>query len=175
MSTNISANPNESEELLRLTRLLRGSGHDEGITQNAEELPKTDSVQTEPPNLIVMPVAQRRPIAVRTDNACTLPKGVSFKGKASFACDVQIDGTFEGDLVASQGSSATISAGATFTGNITATNITIDGHAHGSVDASAGVARFGAASTCTGNVLYGRLAIAEGAEIEATTKKARPQ
>jgi cytoskeletal protein CcmA (bactofilin family) len=104
-----------------------------------------------------------------------LPKGVSFKGVASFGCDVQIDGTFEGDLVASQGSSATISAGATFTGNITATNITIDGHAHGSVDASAGVARFGAASICTGNVLYGRLAIAEGAEIEATTKKARAQ
>ena len=110
------------------------------------------------------------PVAQHAD-LCTFPAGLSFEGDASFPCDFAVMGTIKGKVALSGQSKLVIAAGGKVEGEIVAKSISIDGEANGKIDASGGLVSFGENARCTGSIQYGRMSMAEGAEVEATMKK----
>lgn len=104
--------------------------------------------------------------------ACVLPEGVKFTGSAFFPCDIQINGEVDGEIKAAPQKTITVSSTGSAKGNLQATNVRVDGKADGLVKAEGGLASFGTSARVSGEVVYGRVSIAEGAEIEASMKKA---
>ena len=98
---------------------------------------------------------------------------MKFKGTADFPCSVRIQGEFEGKVTAAEGFTITVESAGVLSGESHATNIRIEGKADGVIEASGGLASFGPKATCTGEVRYTRLAIEEGADVEASMKKAK--
>jgi len=86
---------------------------------------------------------------------------------------VRIQGEFEGKVTAAEGFTITVESAGVLSGESHATNIRIEGKADGVIEASGGLASFGPKATCTGEVRYTRLAIEEGADVEASMKKAK--
>lgn len=107
----------------------------------------------------------------RDDRTCALPQGLTFKGEAHYPCDVRIDGMVLGNVTAEPNRTITISREGKIKGSLKATNVRIDGEADGEITATGGLASFGANSVCKGQIAYGRLMIAEGADVEASMKK----
>lgn len=89
---------------------------------------------------------------------------------ADLPCDVNIQGEFIGTVSVSNGCSIAVEEGGRVEGELKANNIRVNGSVDGALDA-AGLASFGSKSVCTGKVTYSRIAIEEGAEVEATMKK----
>jgi cytoskeletal protein CcmA (bactofilin family) len=102
---------------------------------------------------------------------CTFPAGLSFEGDATFPCDFAVMGTIKGKVALTGHSKLVIAAGGKVEGEIVAKSISIDGEANGKIDASGGLVSFGENARCTGSIQYGRMSMAEGAEVEATMKK----
>lgn len=102
---------------------------------------------------------------------CTFPAGLSFEGDATFPCDFAVMGTIKGKVALTGQSKLVIAAGGKVEGEIVAKSISIDGEANGKIDASGGLVSFGENARCTGSIQYGRMSMAEGAEVEATMKK----
>lgn len=104
--------------------------------------------------------------------SCVLPEGLKFTGNAFFPCDIEIKGEVDGEIKAAAQKTITVSATGTAKGNLQATNVRIDGKTEGLIKADGGLANFGPSARVSGEVVYGRVSIAEGAEIEASMKKA---
>lgn len=102
---------------------------------------------------------------------CTFPAGLSFEGDATFPCDFAVMGSIKGKVALTGHSKLVIAAGGKVEGEIVAKSISIDGEANGKIDASGGLVSFGENARCTGSIQYGRMSMAEGAEVEATMKK----
>lgn len=102
---------------------------------------------------------------------CKVPKGVRFKGDATFPCDVEIEGDCEGSISTLNGKSISVEISGTVVGELTSENIKVRGLVNGNINASNGLVHFASTAVCTGQVLYSRLSIEEGAELEASTKK----
>lgn len=113
------------------------------------------------------------PAAARLAYECVIPTGMKFKGTADLPCNMRIQGEFEGKVTAAEGFSITVEVAGVLSGESHATNIRIEGKADGVIEANGGLASFGAKATCTGEVRYTRLAIEEGADVEASMKKAK--
>lgn len=108
---------------------------------------------------------------IGADRTCVLPKGLSFTGEAHYPCDVRIDGIVDGKITAEPDRTITVESEGKFKGSLKATNVRIEGSADGDITATGGLASFGAKSVCKGHITYGRLKIAEGADVEASMKK----
>lgn len=106
-----------------------------------------------------------------SDRTCVLPKGLTFTGEAHYPCDVRIDGVVDGKITAEPDRTITVESEGKFKGSLKATNVRIEGSADGDITATGGLASFGAKSVCKGHITYGRLKIAEGADVEASMKK----
>ncbi len=102
---------------------------------------------------------------------CTFPAGLSFEGDATLPCDFAVMGSIKGKVALTGQSKLVIAAGGKVEGEIVAKSISIDGEANGKIDASGGLVSFGENARCTGSIQYGRMSMAEGAEVEATMKK----
>lgn len=102
---------------------------------------------------------------------CTFPAGLSFEGDATFPCDFAVMGAIKGKVALTGQSKLVIAAGGKIEGEIVAKSISIDGEANGTINASGGLVSFGENARCTGSIQYGRMSMAEGAEVEATMKK----
>lgn len=118
-----------------------------------------------------VPATASTPQASKNAPACTFPPGLSFEGTASFPCDFAVQGAIKGKVELTGKSRLVIAAGGKVDGEIVAKNISIDGEAHGKIDASGGLVSFGESARCTGSIQYARMSMAEGAEVEATMKK----
>ena len=108
---------------------------------------------------------------IREDRICVLPKGLTFTGEAHYPCDVRIDGVVDGKMTAEPDRTITVESEGKFNGSIKATNVRIEGQVDGDITAAGGLASFGQNSVCKGHITYGRLKIAEGADVEASMKK----
>lgn len=117
------------------------------------------------------PVTMAAAEAEHDDRTCALPQGLTFKGEAHYPCDVRIDGMVLGNVTAEPNRTITISREGKIKGSLKATNVRVDGEADGEITATGGLASFGAKSVCKGQIAYGRLMIAEGADVEASMKK----
>lgn len=113
--------------------------------------------------------ARTRPTAAVPESA--IPEGLKFTGEATFPCNVRILGKVEGAIRAGANNTITIAPGGAIKGKATAQNLRIEGLADGEMCATGGLASFGAKAVCKGQVSYGRIAIEEGADIEASMKK----
>lgn len=107
----------------------------------------------------------------RGDRTCVLPKGLAFTGDAHYPCDVRIDGVVDGKVTTEPDRTITVESEGKFKGYLKATNVCIEGEADGEIIASGGLASFGQNSVCKGHITYGRLKVAEGADVEASMKK----
>ena len=117
-------------------------------------------------------VAQKPAVPAAVEAAvCTFPAGLSFEGDATFPCDFAVMGSIKGKVALTGQSKLVIAAGGKVEGEIVAKSISIDGEANGKIDASGGLVSFGENARCTGSIQYGRMSMAEGAEVEATMKK----
>jgi cytoskeletal protein CcmA (bactofilin family) len=96
---------------------------------------------------------------------------LTFTGEAHYPCDVRIDGVVDGKITAEPDRTITVESEGQFKGSLKATNVRIEGSADGDITATGGLASFGAKSVCKGHITYGRLKIAEGADVEASMKK----
>ncbi len=108
---------------------------------------------------------------IGSNQTCVLPKGLTFTGEAHYPCDVRIDGVVDGKITAEPDRTITVESDGKFKGSIKATNVRIEGSADGDITATGGLASFGSKSVCKGHITYGRLKIAEGADVEASMKK----
>ena len=108
---------------------------------------------------------------VREDRICVLPKGLTFTGEAHYPCDVRIDGVVDGKVTAEPNRTITVESEGKFKGSLKATHVRINGEADGDIAATGGLASFGQKSVFKGHITYGRLTIAEGADVEASMKK----
>lgn len=151
-STSRQATPTPQAVVPRPVALPQAAGQPQNVTALR---PATDTQQHAVPEKVV----------------CKIPNGVTFKGEASYPCDVLVQGSFQGQLTATTGQTVTIAGTGSVEGHVRAANIRVDGQADGKLEAPGGLVRFGPQSKCTGEVLSGRLAIDEGAEVEATTKR----
>lgn len=107
------------------------------------------------------------------ESTSVIPRQVTFKGAARFHGDVRLEGRFEGEMTV-EGGGVEIAVDAEHTGDVVARSIRVEGKIDGKVDVGSGLASFGPNSTCTGSIHYGRIAIEEGAAIEAMMKRAVP-
>lgn len=145
------------------------------VAEAAALLSKSETVH-QPPRTLNMqagPTLSSKPAAsmAPTQSVCTFPAGLSFEGEASFPCDFAVMGSINGKVALSGQSKLVIAAGGKVDGEIVAKCISIDGEANGKIDASGGLVSFGENARCTGSIQYGRMSMAEGAEVEATMKK----
>jgi cytoskeletal protein CcmA (bactofilin family) len=115
--------------------------------------------------------ATQSPVQQRHDRTCVLPKGLMFTGEAHYPCDVRIDGIVNGKMTAEPDRTITVESEGKFKGSLKATNVSIEGEVDGDIAAAGGLASFGQNSVCKGHITYGRLKIAEGADVEASMKK----
>jgi len=104
--------------------------------------------------------------------SCEIPAGLTFEGRATYPCGVTVLGRVKGSIEATNDGLLHVAEGGEVDGEIKAQSITIDGIAKGTIDGSGGIVAFGAKSSCVGDILYARISVAEGAEVEATMKKA---
>lgn len=111
------------------------------------------------------------PVQKRNDPTCVLPKGLVFTGEAHYPCDVRIDGVVNGKMTTEPDRTITVESEGKFKGYLKATNVRIEGEVDGDITAAGGLASFGQNSVCKGQITYGRLKIAEGADVEASMKK----
>ena len=102
---------------------------------------------------------------------CVIPQAISFRGEATFRTDAVIEGRFEGTVRVGQGAKVTVSDTGMVQGEIHGRNVHVDGTVDGQIHATGGLASFGASAHCTGQIHYSRLAIEEGAVIEASMKR----
>ena len=117
------------------------------------------------------PAAARTLTAAAAVQECAIPEGLKFTGEATFPCNVRILGKVEGSIRAGSTNTITVAPGGNIKGKATAQNLRIEGAADGEMCAAGGLASFGAKAVCKGQVSYGRIAIEEGADIEASMKK----
>lgn len=103
--------------------------------------------------------------------ACVIPQAITFKGEAEFPCDAVIEGEFEGTLRVGPAARVSIAKTGMVEGQIHGHSIHVDGAVSGEVRAIGGLASFGPKAFCSGQIHYTRLAIEEGAEIEASMKR----
>lgn len=159
------------------------------MSDKSDELPRGPAAPANP--VVLAPAAPARDLPVRTLNLqagtgvppkaatpaaaeaaiCTFPAGLSFEGDATFPCDFAVMGTIKGKVALTGHSKLVIAAGGKVEGEIVAKSISIDGEANGKIDASGGLVIFGENARCTGSIQYGRMSMAEGAEVEAAMKK----
>ena len=130
------------------------------------------------PVLSPVPAADDTPVSAQLSNdlnpaqeSSFIPSQITFTGEATFDCDVRIAGTIVGTVSAAAGRSITVEKSATVNGTLKATNVRIDGTTEGEIQASGGLASFSASAVSRGHVIYTRLRISEGAEVEASMKK----
>jgi cytoskeletal protein CcmA (bactofilin family) len=102
---------------------------------------------------------------------CVMPAAIHFKGKAAFQSDVLIEGSVEGQVSANGGHKISVLRSAEVKGDVTAESVHVDGIVDGKVNAQGGLASFGPNSTCFGEIAYTRLAIEDGAVVEASMKR----
>lgn len=102
---------------------------------------------------------------------CEIPAGLYFEGNATFPCSVTVRGRVKGSIKTDGDAALRVAVGGEVDGEMKAKTIAIEGGAKGTIDASGGSASFGPEARCNGTILYTRVSIAEGAEIEATMKK----
>ena len=160
------------------------------ISDKSDELPRVPAVPATQVDSLT-PATPARDLPVRTLNlqagtgvapkaatpaaaeaaVCTFPAGLSFEGDATFPCDFAVMGSIKGKVALTGQSKLVIAAGGKVEGEIVAKSISIDGIANGKIDASGGLVSFGENAICTGSIQYGRMSMAEGAEVEATMKK----
>lgn len=117
------------------------------------------------------PAEDTAPAAEAAAVACVIPQSITFKGEATFPCDAVIEGEFDGTLRVGPTARVTIAAAGMVEGNVYGQNVHVDGSVSGEVHAIGGLASFGPKAFCSGQIHYTRLAIAEGAEIEASMKR----
>lgn len=152
------------------------------LTVPAPTLPVATAAQTlRPPTeplRFVQKVSETRLASVqpasdqlREDRICVLPKGLTFTGEAHYPCDVRIDGVVDGKVTAEPNRTITVESEGKFKGSLKATHVRINGEADGDIAATGGLASFGQKSVFKGHITYGRLTIAEGADVEASMKK----
>lgn len=103
--------------------------------------------------------------------ACVIPQAITFKGEAEFPCDAVIEGEFEGILRVGPAARVSIAGTGMVEGKIQGHSVHVDGTVSGEVRAIGGLASFGPRAFCSGEIHYTRLAIEEGAEIEASMKR----
>ena len=159
------------------------------MSDKSDELPRVPATPVNP--VVLAPAAPVRDLPTRTLNlqagtgvppkaatpaaaeaaVCTFPAGLSFEGDATFPCDFAVMGSIKGKVALTGHSKLVIAAGGKVEGEIVAKSISIDGEANGKIDASGGLVSFGENARCTGSIQYGRMSMAEGAEVEATMKK----
>lgn len=102
---------------------------------------------------------------------CEIPAGLYFEGNATFPCSVTVRGRVKGSIKTDADADLRVAVGGEVEGDLKAKAIVIEGVAKGTIDATGGIASFGAQARCNGTILYARVSIAEGADIEATMKK----
>jgi cytoskeletal protein CcmA (bactofilin family) len=151
------------------------------LTVPAPTLPVATAAQTlRPPTeplRFVQKSSEIRPAAAPQasdqprDRTCVLPKGLTFTGDAHYPCDVRIDGVVDGKVTAEPDRTITVENDGKFKGTLKATHVRIKGEAGGEISATGGLASFGEKSVFKGHIIYGRLTIAEGADVEASMKK----
>lgn len=134
------------------------------------------SNEAAPPRILSMPAgplhsAKRHVPVAPAQSVCTFPAGLSFEGEASFPCDFAVMGTIKGKVMLSGQSKLVVAAGGVVDGEIVAKSISIDGEVCGRIDASGGLVSFGGSARCSGTIQYGRMSMAEGAEVDATMKR----
>ena len=103
---------------------------------------------------------------------CQLPAGMRFAGEASYPCHVSIAGDIDGQITTDGDHTITCLKSAKVTGTLESRNLAIQGYVDGTLKA-AGLAQFGHTAKVSGEVQYGTLSIAEGAQIDATIKSMR--
>lgn len=108
---------------------------------------------------------------LRDERTCVLPKGLTFTGEAHYPCDVRIEGVVDGKVTAEPNRTITVESEGKVKGSLKATHVRINGDADGDIAATGGLASFGQKSVFKGHITYGRLTIAEGADVEASMKK----
>lgn len=116
------------------------------------------------------PVAQLAPVPVQA--TCKLPAGMRFAGDARYPCHVSIEGDIDGQITTDGDHTITCLKTAKVSGTLEARNLAIQGYVDGTLKA-AGLAQFGHTAKVIGEVQYGTLSIAEGAQIDATIKSMR--
>lgn len=109
--------------------------------------------------------------AMASVSTCELPEGLSFEGVAIYPCSVTVKGRVKGSVEVTAVGEVLIAETGHVEGDVKARSITVNGSVNGTVDATGGTASFGEKARCEGRILYARVAIAEGADIEATMKK----
>ena len=82
-----------------------------------------------------------------------------------------MQGVIDGKIELTGQSKLVIARGGKVNGEIVSKCIRIDGEAHGTINAAGGVVSFGEHARGSGTIQYARMAMAEGAEVEATMKK----
>ncbi|MCY1165259.1 Polymer-forming cytoskeletal [compost metagenome] len=173
-----------SPPLSRIPEILKADATAPGSALNnpTSLLPVAPDSQTQRPPADHLRFVQRpaeiRPAAIqpateqlREVRTCVLPKGLTFIGEAHYPCDVRIDGVVDGKVTAEPDRTITVEKDGKFKGSLKATNVRIEGEVDGEVSATGGLASFGPKSVCKGHITYGRLTIAEGADVEASMKK----
>lgn len=112
---------------------------------------------------------------VPTGQKAKMPQGIHFNGDAFYPCDVSIEGHFTGTLSTQGQVTVEIGEIGFVKGTVKSHNIDVRGNVHGVLDCPEGLVSFGPLAVCTGTVTYAKLKIEEGAEVDATTKKAKKE
>lgn len=123
-----------------------------------------------PVSTLTMPAGHASDVA-QVVPACTFPAGLEFSGNATFPCDFAVQGVIDGKIELTGQSKLVIARGGKVNGEIVSKCIRIDGEAHGTINAAGGVVSFGEHARGSGTIHYARMAMSEGAEVEATMKK----
>ncbi len=178
-----TAHPSDTEAAPKYLSLWAGklkSGTGSQSIILAAGIPTSSSAPTQaaPPPPVRNPQVQASPLSDEaasqrtSDRGCNFPAHLSFEGSAVFPCDFTVLGSIKGRVELTGNSKMHIATGGCFEGDLVAKNISVDGQAHGAIDASGGFVGFGETARCTGSIKYGRMSMADGAEVEATMKRA---
>jgi len=122
---------------------------------------------------------KRNPLSIET----LVGRNTTLKGDIHFTGGLHIDGTIEGNVIADEGASSSLSLSehGRIKGEVRVPHVTLNGKVNGDVYASQSVELASNASV-TGNVYYNLIEMAMGAEVngrlvhvsEAETARARP-
>ena len=176
-----TAHPSDTEpKYLSLWAGKLKSGTDSQCILLAAGIPKQSSAQTQTApsplfhtmQVLASPLSDEAASQCTSDRGCTFPAHLSFEGSAVFPCDFTVLGSIKGRVELTGNSKMHIATGGCFEGDLVAKNISVDGQAHGAIDVSGGFVGFGETARCTGSIKYGRMSMADGAEVEATMKRA---
>ena len=94
-----------------------------------------------------------------------------FEGRIVFSDGIRIDGRVNGDITVERGASGSVAIGpdAEVRGNITAQRVLVAGVVFGNVNASDS-AHLLPTARITGDIVYGRLSISPGAQVNGTLR-----